>query len=123
MVKAKFNQIIKRDGSIANFDQDRITESIYRAAVEVGGRDRDLAQIVSDEVVYSLNKITKEKELPSVEEIQDLIEKRLIERGHAKTAKRYILFRANLERQSLDKLHKGEKASFTGSIPFQKIWC
>ncbi|OLS22710.1 MAG: Uridine kinase [Candidatus Heimdallarchaeota archaeon LC_3] len=122
MVKAKFTKIIKRDGSIANFDKERITESIYRAAVEVGGRDKDLASIVSDEVVFSLNKYTHEEEYPSVEEIQDLIEKILIERGHAKTAKRFILYRANLQTKGFDKSQKHQKVFFTGAIPYQKIW-
>ena len=84
----KFEKVIKRNGAIVDFDIERISESIYRAAVEVGGRDRDLARLVANEVIFLLNKTLTETNseniFPSTEEIQDLIEKTLIERGHAR---------------------------------------
>ena len=89
-------KVRKRDGRIVDFDQERVTNAIFAAAVEVGGRDRRIAEMLSNEVV----KILEEKyagEIPDVEDIQDVVEKVLIEKGHAKTAKAYILYRKQHE--------------------------
>jgi len=89
-------KVCKRDGRVADFDQERITNAIFAAAVEVGGRDRKIAERLSNEVV----RILEEKyasEIPNVEDIQDVVEKVLIEKGHAKTAKAYILYRKQHE--------------------------
>ncbi|MEM2341511.1 MAG: ribonucleoside triphosphate reductase [Candidatus Bathyarchaeia archaeon] len=83
----------KRDGRLEPFDQERITNAIWRAAKAVGGKDRELARRLSDQVVEELKKRFGEDGVPTVEEIQDVVEKVLIENGHAKTAKAYILYR------------------------------
>jgi len=89
-------KVKKRDGTIVDFDKERITNAIFAAAREVGGRDRRTAERLTDEVV----KVLEERfagQIPSVEDIQDIVEKVLIERGHAKTAKAYILYRKQHE--------------------------
>lgn len=83
----------KRDGRLDPFDSERITNAIWKAAKAIGGRDRELAKKLSDEVVAQLEKYFGEEGVPTVEEIQDLVEKTLIENGHARTAKAYILYR------------------------------
>ena len=83
----------KRDGKLEPFDQERITEAIWRAAKAVGGKDKELARRLSDKVVEELRRRFGEDGVPTVEEIQDIIEKVLIENGHAKTAKAFILYR------------------------------
>jgi len=83
----------KRDGRLEAFDQERITNAIWKAAKAVGGKDRELAKKLSDEVVAELKRRFGEDGVPTVEEIQDLVEKTLIENGHARTAKAYILYR------------------------------
>jgi ribonucleoside-triphosphate reductase len=83
----------KRDGKLEPFDQERITNAIWKAAKAVGGKDRELAKRLSDQVVAELKKRFGEDGVPTVEEIQDLVEKTLIENGHARTAKAYILYR------------------------------
>jgi anaerobic ribonucleoside-triphosphate reductase len=83
----------KRDGRLDPFDSERITNAIWKAAKAIGGRDRELAKKLSDEVVTQLEKHFGEEGVPTVEEIQDLVEKTLIENGHARTAKAYILYR------------------------------
>lgn len=86
-------KVIKRDGRFVSFDTERIANAIFKAAKAVGGEDRQLAAKLSNKVVN----IVFEKYLPvgsvTVEEIQDIVEKVLIENGHAKTAKAYILYR------------------------------
>ncbi|MDI6846933.1 MAG: ribonucleoside triphosphate reductase [Candidatus Bathyarchaeia archaeon] len=83
----------KRDGRLEPFDQKRITNAIWKAAKAVGGKDRKLSEKLSDQVVAELKKRFGEDGVPTVEEIQDLVEKTLIENGHARTAKAYILYR------------------------------
>ena len=86
-------KIRKRDGSVVLFEQDKITEAIWKAAKAVGGKDRELAKKLSDQVVAMLKERFGEDGVPTVEEIQDVVEKVLIENGHARTAKAYILYR------------------------------
>lgn len=83
----------KRDGRLEPFDQERITNAIWKAAKAVGGKDRERAKMLSDQVVAELKKRFGEDGVPTVEEIQDIVEKVLIENGHARTAKAYILYR------------------------------
>ena len=83
----------KRDGRLEPFDQERITNAIWNAAKAVGGKDRKLAKDLSDQVLAILRERFGEEGVPTVEEIQDLVEKVLIEKGHARTAKAYILYR------------------------------
>lgn len=88
-------KIKKRSGEITEFDQSKITEAIWRAAQSVGGTDRALAEKIANQVTTVLEVFFKgENDIPNVEQIQDLVEKILIEGGHAKTAKAYILYRA-----------------------------
>jgi anaerobic ribonucleoside-triphosphate reductase len=83
----------KRDGRLEPFDQNRITEAIWKAAKAVGGRDRERARELSDKVVQMLRGRFGDEGVPTVEEIQDVVEKVLIENGHATVAKAYILYR------------------------------
>ena len=85
--------VLKRDSKLEPFDQERITVAIYKAAKAVGGKDKEQAKKISADVVSELNRIYGDDGVPTVEEIQDLVEKRLIENGHAQTAKAYILYR------------------------------
>jgi ribonucleoside-triphosphate reductase len=83
----------KRDGRLEPFDQERITNAIWKAAKAVGGKDREQPKRISDQVMALLNSHFGEDGCPTVEEIQDIVEKMLIENGHAQTAKAYILYR------------------------------
>jgi ribonucleoside-triphosphate reductase len=85
--------VLKRDSKLEPFDQERITEAIWKAAKAVGGKDKELARRLSNLVVTDLQKTYGDDGVPTVEEIQDTVEKRLIENGHAQTAKAYILYR------------------------------
>ena len=89
-------RIEKRDGRIVDFDKSKITEAIWSAAQAVGGRNKRLAERLTDKVVDHLEK-EPEKEVPHVEDLQDTVEKVLIENGHAKTAKSFILYRKQHE--------------------------
>ena len=86
--------IVKRDGRIADFNIDKITNAIFMAAKANGGSDYAEAEAIAKMVVDYIEN-TECIEVPKVEHIQDTVEKMLIETGHARTAKSYILYRAN----------------------------
>jgi anaerobic ribonucleoside-triphosphate reductase len=84
----------KRDGRVVPFDQEKITSAIFKAAQSVGGNDRERAVFVSNAVTDMLKGLYYEVGIvPSVEDIQDVVERVLIKHGHAKTAKAFILYR------------------------------
>ncbi|OIQ56529.1 anaerobic ribonucleoside-triphosphate reductase [Moorella thermoacetica] len=85
-------KIIKRDGRVVDFDEERIINAIYKAAQAVGGQDRRQASRLANQVTALLAEKFVDR-LPTVEDVQDLVEKVLIENGHARTAKAYILYR------------------------------
>lgn len=85
-------KIKKRDGRTVTFNIEKIAQAIYKAAESVGGSDYETALELSGKVVDML--MAKNVITPSVEEIQDCVEKVLIEEGHAATAKSYILYRS-----------------------------
>jgi len=87
-------KIQKRDGRIVPFDKNKIAEAIWKAAQSVGGTDKQKAYELADKVVEYLEKQLKPGEIPHVEQVQDAVEKILVENGHYKTAKAYILYRA-----------------------------
>jgi ribonucleoside-triphosphate reductase len=85
--------IRKRDGRLAAFNESKITDAIFKAAQAAGGHDRTVAMELTIDVLKELRQ-KFHAEMFNVEDIQDVVEKVLIEKGHAKTAKAYILHRA-----------------------------
>jgi anaerobic ribonucleoside-triphosphate reductase len=86
-------KIKKRDGKIVDFNPVKITDAIWKAAQAVGGKDYRKASDLTNKVITLLEQELKRSEIPTVEQVQDTVEKVLIEDGHAKTAKAYILYR------------------------------
>ena len=85
-------QIVKRDGRKVPFNTEKIANAIFRAAQSIGGHDYQEAM----ETACKACEIIEEKyagAIPTVEQVQDIVEKVLIEEGHAQTAKAYILYR------------------------------
>jgi uridine kinase len=111
--------IIKRDGRAVPFRREKISSAVYRAAVACGGRDKEEAERVTDAVISLLSARQRRASWPTVEEIQDLVEKALIERGHARTAKAYIVYRYEhaLKRAGRESLTYSEE-----NIPYRKLW-
>ena len=90
---AAFKEIRKRDGRIVPFDHEKITDAIFKAAKAVGGSDRGIAENLTRQVIQNLQQDVHNGIIPTVEEVQDAVEVALIENGHARTAKAYILYR------------------------------
>ena len=92
-------KIQKRDGRTVPFNIEKIADAIYKAARAVGGNDYQEATEMAEKVcAYLETNETTSGKLPTVEEVQDAVEKVLVESGHAKTAKAYILYRADRTR-------------------------
>ncbi|MBE0512072.1 vitamin B12-dependent ribonucleotide reductase [Candidatus Bathyarchaeota archaeon] len=89
---AKVSKITKRDGRMVDFDQTKITNAILKALTAVERRDGDLAKNLSNETVKLVNERFEGK-IPSVENVQDIVEEVLIKNGYADVAKAYILYR------------------------------
>jgi len=117
---AQITHIVKRSGAVVPFNPDRIANAIYRAAVAVGGRDRERAEWLGDEVVRRLEQQCPEEHDPTIEEIQDMVEKVLIENGHASVAKAYILYRDDRSRRR--EKHTKHATRAADNIPWAKIW-
>ncbi len=85
--------IIKRDGRQVPYNLEKIVDAIFKAANQLGGTDRNTARFLARQVEAYLLEVIH-TEVPTVEEIQDAVEKILIDNGHARTAKEFILYRA-----------------------------
>jgi ribonucleoside-triphosphate reductase len=89
----KVAHIRKRDGRIADFDQVKITGAIFKAFKANNNYDREKADVISEQVASIINVVYKDGKIPSVENVQDLVETTLINNGLTNIAKSYILYR------------------------------
>ncbi len=91
--KCRIRSVRKRDGRIVEFAGTKVLNAILKAASAVGGSDKETAKQLSEKVITVLEYSFSPDEIPTVEQVQDTIEKVLIKSGHAKTAKAFILYR------------------------------
>ena len=87
-----YKSIKKRDGRTAKFDRKKIEKAIEKAGLETGEFDAAQAVGLTDKVLGVLE-TRNQKRLPSVEDIQDIVEDALIDSKFKKTAKAYIIYR------------------------------
>ena len=87
-----YKSIKKRDGRTAKFDRKKIEKAIEKAGLETGEFDAAQAVELTDKVLGVLE-TRNQKRLPSVEDIQDIVENALIDSKFKKTAKAYIIYR------------------------------
>lgn len=90
-------KIRKRDGSVVIFDIGKISNAIWKAVRAVGGQNKERVSELAKIIFSELLKIYGDFGIPEVDEVQDLVEKVLIEEGHAQVAKAYILYRKSHE--------------------------
>ncbi len=91
------SRVRKRDGRIVPFEKEKITIAIFKAAQAVGGSDRKKAEELAEQVADIASK-KYNGNIATVENIQDIVEKVLVEDGHYKTAKAYMLYREEHKR-------------------------
>ncbi|MCX6721158.1 MAG: ribonucleoside triphosphate reductase [Candidatus Staskawiczbacteria bacterium] len=86
-------RVQKRDGRVVSFEQEKIENAIHKAVVATNQGDGVVSKKVSDKVVALLNRRFKKGEVPTIEQIQDIVEEALILEDLVETAKAYILYR------------------------------
>jgi ribonucleoside-triphosphate reductase len=118
---ADIKKIKKRNGKIVDFDPGKVTEAIFKAAQAVGGKDRKKAEELAMKVVDYIKKNIQD-EIPTVEQVQDIVEKVLIEEGHAKTAKAFILYRQKRTESREQKAFMSKISNVVDSYVNQSDW-
>ena len=114
---ASLDSVVKRNGESVPFDQERVTVAIYKAAAAIGGHDRALSERLSNQVVDALAATYSADNPPTVEDIQDVVERVLIKAGHAKTAKTYIVYR-----HERSKMRSERRAAKVENLPYRAMW-
>jgi anaerobic ribonucleoside-triphosphate reductase len=89
---SRVSKITKRDGKTVDFDETKIANAIYKALKSVEREDGDVANRLAEETVKLINERFEDK-IPSVENVQDIVEEVFIKNGYAHVAKAYILYR------------------------------
>jgi ribonucleoside-diphosphate reductase alpha chain len=104
-IESSIVDVKKRDGRITSFNKEKITNAIYKALVANGQPDRKIAEDLTSGV---LNKLVEQgfsaSSPPSVEDVQDMVESTLIEKGYGEIAKSYILYRHERRKLREDKM-------------------
>jgi uridine kinase len=111
--------VIKRDGNVVPFDRDRIATAIFKAAATVGGSDRSTAEKLAAEVEQQLLPTYTKGAIPSVEDVQDMVEAVLINNGHVRTSRAFIIYRHERAQARAARMDRFEA---TDNIPYKKIY-
>lgn len=94
-INMTIQKVTKLDGRQEPFSPQKISESIWKAAMKVGGSDKSLAEAIGIEISETIVKRYSDSEVIGSIEIGEFVEKTLIEKGHAKTAQEFIRYREN----------------------------
>ena len=104
-IESGIAEIRKRNGKVTIFNKDKITNAIYKALDATGQPDRDIATQLTDGVLTKLyQQGFSAASPPSVEDIQDMVESTLIDKGFSEIAKAYILYRHERRKVRDDKI-------------------
>ncbi len=113
-------KVIKRDGNVVAYRRERIATAIFKAAASIGGTDRARAEALAEQVEARLGEAYGgERGMPTVEDIQDVVESVLMAFGHLRTARAYIIYRHERARA------RGARASTveaTDNVPYRTIY-
>jgi len=111
-------RIIKRDGQLVPYDRSRIANAIFKAAASIGGFNFEEAERLSKAVERRMVESYAEQ-IPTVEDLQDIVEFVLMENGHLKTARAYIIYRH--KRTEAREVQCGAVEA-TDNIPYKRIY-
>lgn len=104
-IESTIAEIRKRNGNVTIFNKDKITNAIYKALEATGQSDRNIASQLTDGVLSKLHQQGfSAANPPSVEDIQDMVESTLIDKGFSEIAKAYILYRHERRKVRDDKI-------------------
>ncbi len=97
------SEVIKRDGEKRTFDAGKIVSAIAKAGAATGEYGEDEAHLLAEQVIKVLRHRFAGAVVPTIEQIQDVVEQVLISSNYYKTARSYIVYREQRERQRQDK--------------------
>lgn len=112
-------RILKRNGNIVAYDRERIAIAIYKATASLGAADRTLADQLAGRVEHALSEAYSGDMMPSVEDIQDLVEEVLVEARQTDLARNYIAYR---RQRAMLRATKAFTFEITDNIPYKKIY-
>ncbi len=112
-------KIVKRNGDIVPYDRSRITEAIYKATEAAGRPSRKLAAAIAARVERAVLDAYGNNAIPTVEDIQDVVETVLMENHHTKIARRYIIYR---HKRAMARAAEDYKFQVTDYVPYKKIY-
>ncbi|MEI7880691.1 MAG: ATP cone domain-containing protein [bacterium] len=116
---ATIRTIVKRNGNLVSYDRERITSAIFKATTSTGNPDRNLAESLAAQVEKTLTEAYHGDMLPSVEDIQDIVEKTLVENHQIKLAHNYITYRSQ---RAMRRATRAITFEVTDNIPYKKIY-
>ncbi len=111
--------IVKRNGNLVSYDKERITTAIFKATTSTGTPNRERAESLASQVEKTLHESYRGEMLPSVEDIQDIVEKILIENQEIKLAHNYITYRSQ---RAMRRATRAITFEITDNIPYKKIY-
>lgn len=112
-------KIIKRDGSIVKYDRGRIVAAVLKATVSVGRPDPALADSIAAQVESALKETYGPDSMPSVEDIQDVVENTLMANRLTAIARNYIIYR---HQRAMERAARSYTFEVTDNIPYKKIY-
>ena len=117
--KRMITQILKRDGSVVEYNRGRIRNAILKASASVGRPDLKLAAEMAAKVESALVETYTQTAIPSVEEIQDIVESVLMVNGHTRIARNYIIYR---HERAMARAARAYAFEITDNVPYRKIY-
>ncbi|MEI6970428.1 MAG: ATP cone domain-containing protein [bacterium] len=117
--RSQVARILRRDGSIASYDRERIVNAIFKASVSSGKPDMRLSRLIARRAEKTLGSTYGRDGVPSVEDIQDIVENALMESGHPAVARNYIIYRHH--RAQLRAV-RSQPFEMSDIIPYRKIY-
>jgi uridine kinase len=113
------SRIVKRNGNIVAYNRERITNAILKAVSSTGAPDRAVAESMAEKVEAALTQAYSGEMSPSVEDIQDIVERVLLDNGLTKIAHNYITYR---RQRAILRATRAYSFEITDNIPYKKIY-
>lgn len=116
---SSIGRIVKRNGTLVDYDRRRIETAIYKATISQGKPDRRLAAETARKVEEALARTYVPPAAPSVEDVQDIVERILMEAGQTQLAHGYISYR---NQRAMLRASRALTFEITDNIPYRKIY-
>jgi ribonucleoside-diphosphate reductase alpha chain len=120
MLQSSITQIKKRNGQVVDFTPDKISNAISKAYVEVNYKlDTETIKQITESIIADMEAVFADR-IPGVEDVQNLVEKKLMEHGLFEVAKAYIIYRYEHTKEREEKKQEVLTKIDEGSIMVRK---